>query len=262
MMSPSALMEFTPQSAMPTDGVDSGDGLTMSDDDVPICMDSGNPVSSQAEKTGSQWPVGNEGSPSGCGILHEEDRLAPLGGAPFDLRRGQDRVPQRDEGLGNEALGVGGRPLVEHPVVPGPHAGQRQVPVGRLQELGAPETGELGEEELGLHAVFVHGHHPLVDVEGCGRHVVEAPGEEVFAVTRLTLAEPSGPRVALEGNRVEAPFPFPPFDAGAPRHHAWRGVPELRIDVVVERVRGFHHMIVHGDELHLGPQHGYPPFVR
>src|SRR5271169_2065125 len=78
MRSPSALMEFTPQSAIPTDGVDSGDGLTMSDDEVPMCIDNGNPVSSQAEKTGSQWPVGNEGSPSGCGFSTKRIALLPL----------------------------------------------------------------------------------------------------------------------------------------------------------------------------------------
>src|SRR6185369_11082271 len=67
MRSPSALIEFTPHSAMPTDGVVSGDGFNRPDD-VPMCIESGNPVSVAAANTGSQWPLGNDGSPIGYGF--------------------------------------------------------------------------------------------------------------------------------------------------------------------------------------------------
>ena len=46
-------MELIPHSAMPTDGVVSGDGES-SPDDVPMCIDNGRPVSAAAANTGSQ----------------------------------------------------------------------------------------------------------------------------------------------------------------------------------------------------------------
>jgi hypothetical protein len=109
-----------------------------------------------------------------------------------------------------------------------------------------------------VDAIFIHGRHSLVNVEGGGRHVVEAPRVKVSAVAFLTFAEASGPGIALEGNRIEPPLPFPPFDPGLARHHPRREVPVLRVDVVDEGMRRFHDMVVHRDELHVGPQHDDP----
>ena len=62
---------------MPTDGVVSGDGR-IRPVEVPMCIDSGSPVSLQASNTGRQWPVGNDGSPSGCGFSTKSTAREPL----------------------------------------------------------------------------------------------------------------------------------------------------------------------------------------
>ena len=86
MRSPSALIEFTPHNAMPTDGVASGDGDS-SPDDVPMCIDSGRPVSAAAANTGSQCPVGNDGSPIGYGF---STKMMPF--EPFAAHRSISRA--------------------------------------------------------------------------------------------------------------------------------------------------------------------------
>ena len=186
--SPSALIEFTPHSATPTDGVASGDGDS-SPDDVPMCIDSGRSVSAAAANTGSQWPLGNDGRPIGIGVLDEDDSLRALRRAALDLARRERGVPQRDQRLRNEAVRVRGAPLVEHPVVPRLQAREREVLVDGFEETIAAEAWERREQQLGPHAVFIHRAHALVDVERGGDHVVVVAREQIVAPARFAVAE-------------------------------------------------------------------------
>ena len=122
-------------------------------------------------------------------VLDEQHRTRTLRGTALDLGDGCGDVPQRHEGLRDEALRVRRAPLVEHPVVPCPHHRGREVLVFGLEELRPAEAREGREQQLGPYAVFVHRADALVNVVRGGDHVVVAPGVEVVAVTAFAGAE-------------------------------------------------------------------------
>ena len=112
-------------------------------------------------------------------VLDEQHRPRSLAGTTLDLGDGRLHVPERNERLRDEPLGVCGAPLVEHPVVPGPHHREREVLVVRTEELSPAEAWERREQELGPHTVVVHRFHTLVHVVRGGDHVLVAAGVEV-----------------------------------------------------------------------------------
>ena len=238
---------------MPTDGVASGDG-DRSPDDVPMCIDNGRPVSAAAANTGSQWPLGNDGSPIGYGF---STKMIPF--EPFAAQRSisdrELRVPQRDQRLRDEAIRVGRAPLVDHPVVPRLHAREREVLVVGLEEAVAAEARERREQQLGPHAVFVHRAHPLVDVVRGRDHVVVAAGEEIAALARFAGPEAPSLRVPLELERIEPAFPLPTLHAGFRVDDARRLIAVARRDVIDEDVRRLDHVVVDGDELDVVGEH-------
>ena len=61
------------------------------------------------------------------GVLGEAQRVAALGRRASDLGGGQIGVPDDGHGHGDEPARVGAAPLVDVPVVVGPHQGERQV---------------------------------------------------------------------------------------------------------------------------------------
>ena len=83
-------------------------------------------------------------------VLGERHRVAALVGAAPHLGGRQLGVPQRDHRERDEAaLAVTGAPLVDHPVVVGLDAEQRQLLVVALQERLAAEAGQRVREADG-----------------------------------------------------------------------------------------------------------------
>ena len=116
------------------------------------------------------------GEPEPGRDLGERDGAhAALGVAP-GLGRGRLGVPQRDEAQRDVVTRRRGAPLLDHPVVVGPHTGQAQLLVGVLVE-GLPAKAREGRE--GQRAVgVVEGQvlDPLVALEAARAHLVVGGG--------------------------------------------------------------------------------------
>ena len=222
-MSPSALIEFTPHSAMPTDGVASGDGRS-NPDDVPMCIDSGRPVSAAAANTGSQWPDGNDGRPIGYGFSTKLTAFDPFAAQRSISRAASCGSHNGISDLRDEPVGVGRAPLVEHPVVPGLDARERELFVVGFEEPVPAEARERREQQLGPHAVFVHGAYAFVDVVRARDHVLVAAREEIVALAGLARRGTSvcSRCPGTTARRTALPTPIPALAAPA-RRSAVRG---------------------------------------
>ena len=108
-------------------------------------------------------------------VLGEGDGVAALGRAAADLGGGQLGVPQRDHGERDEpALAVAGAPLVDHPVVVGLHAEERELLVVALEEGLAAEAGQrVREADRRVDVVGVHVGQPLGLLPAPGADLVE-----------------------------------------------------------------------------------------
>ena len=130
------------------------------------------------------------------------------------------RIPQRDQAERNQASAGAGAPLLDHPVVVGPHAQQGELTIGGLEERLPAEARKRREAERRLGVVEVHvletfrhevraRHHVLVGDARQADLFAGHPDGGVEAGERPAevLVEPPvdrRPRVAgLSGNRGE-----------------------------------------------------------
>ena len=166
-------------------------------------------------------------------------REATLGVAA-DLRRGQYRIGQVGDPERDDALGMARVPLLEEPVVPGPHTGQAQLTVVGVEEDPATEPGDHGRE---VHRrpdpVDVHVVHAGVHVVTARTHLVEAERLEAVGLRTATghrVHPDLGVAPALELPHL---MPLGCFDdAGGP-------VGQCGGQPVLERVGGLHDVVVH-----------------
>ena len=100
-------------------------------------------------------------------VAGEEDAAVAEAGGAVDLLGGLFDVPEGDRGVGDEAFGGGGDP-VGLEVVPGADAIEHELGFLELEEALGAEARDVGVEDLGVDAGFVHQLDPLVDVEGGG----------------------------------------------------------------------------------------------
>ena len=144
--------------------------------DEPTCRHTTVPVSSHAAMSGSQWPVCNDGQPEQVGRLGERHRLEPARRVAADLLRADLGVEEVRDLQRDHASGRVRRPVLDDPVVPGPHAGQRELGVvGELLEALARESGEERREaHRRVDAVHVHVGDAGADVPRAAAHLVEA----------------------------------------------------------------------------------------
>ena len=138
--------------------------------------------------------------PQRVGVLGEGHGVAAPGGARPDLGGGQLGVPQRDHRERDEpALAVAGAPLVDHPVVVGLDAGQREVGVAALSldpllvERLAAEAGErVGEADRRLDVVGVHVGQPVLLDPAAAADLVEGGRGDVEVVEARPRPTASG----------------------------------------------------------------------
>ena len=95
--------------------------------DVPKCMHSGSPASSTAASTGSQARLCQLGQAQGRRVLGEAHRLGSPRGSPLDLGHARRHVPEREQHERDLTAGIEAAPLVDHEVVVGLHAEQREA---------------------------------------------------------------------------------------------------------------------------------------
>ncbi len=175
------------------------------------------------------------------GVLGEAERVAALGRRAPHLGGGLLGAPDRGHGHGDEAAGVGAAPLVDVPVVVGPHEGVRQVDVVAEERAGR-EGGERGEVHRGQHAAGVHVLDPLVDVVAAGPHLVEAL--RLHAVLLLGAAGHGVERRGLHHDLAELPH----VGALVVAHQLGRPVEVLGVEVVDEEVGRLDEVVVDTDE--------------
>ena len=110
--------------------------------------------------------VVDRGQAERFGVLGERERGRALGRAPLHLDCGSCRVPERDDDQRDVAAGHRAAPLVDHPVVVGLHAVQRELLVGRFPEHLPAEARERREAERAEDAGAVHVVEPRHGVVG------------------------------------------------------------------------------------------------
>src|SRR4030095_6101349 len=117
-----------------------------------VHVDGGGRLGAGGEERGPEPRVDRRQGQGGRGLAEAHRVDAPLRVAAH-LGGGQVGVPQRHDDQRDEPAGVVAAPIVDHPVVVGPHAGQAEVVVLGLGEGLAAEAGEGGEAERGLDVV-------------------------------------------------------------------------------------------------------------
>ena len=128
--SPAATRALTGKSVGSSSKGGSGDG-SGAHDEAPVCRQTTVPVSSQAAKKGSHWPLKMEGRPQLGRELGKAHRLeAPRGVAPH-LVGGHGDIGQVGQLQRDDPFGIGAGPDVVVPVVEGPQTGQAQILVPR-----------------------------------------------------------------------------------------------------------------------------------
>ena len=106
------------------------------------------------------------------GAFAERNGAHAAGGVAIDLLDREVDVPQRDQTQRDEATVGAAAPFVDHPVVVGLHAQQRELFVlGVLEELPA-EAGVVGEAQRRLDVVHVHVGQPCLRLPATGAHLV------------------------------------------------------------------------------------------
>ena len=180
----------------------------------------------------------DRGEPEGLGVLRERDRRRALRRAPLDLASARDRVPQREDDQRDEAAGCRAAPLVDHPVVVGLHAEERELLVLGLPEDLTAEPGERREAERPEDPGAVHVH------DTCDRVVRRRPHLRVGHGKRRELF------LALPG-RYRQPRRGHPLVLVHPRvvgEHPRADVAVLRGEPVDPDVRRLDHVVVDRDQ--------------
>ena len=202
-------------------------------------------------------------------VLGERDGEAAAVGVAAHLGGGQLGVPQRDHAERDEAaLAVAGAPLVDHPVVVGLHAEEREVLVLALVERLAAEAGErVREADRRLDVVGRHVEQPVLLDPAAGADLVEGDRGDV----ELLEVE----RRAQLGERVDEVVVEPPvaqlaaLDAllvgeDAALEAELGGValdPGRPVEVLLRQPVGpeggrLHHVVVDGDDEREVSRHG------
>ena len=214
----------------------------------------------------------------GIRVLGEADRVAALGGAAVDLLRRELGVPQRDDRQRDQAtFPVARAPLVDHPVVVGLDAEERELLVGALEERLAAEPGQhVREADRRLDVVGVHVGEPFGELPATGADLVEGdrgvvevgeadggrqPRERVHEV----VVEPEVAPVAVLGALVVREDAADEGELRLVAHDARRTVRVLRREPVRPQVGGLHDVVVGRDDardVSHGPMLPRPPCGR
>jgi hypothetical protein len=110
------------------------------------------------------------------GTLRKGDCANTPSGVAIHLRGGELGVPQRDDLQGKQALPIRSHPLLDHPVIVGSDAKEREFLIWRVQESLAGESREVGKAEAGLYPGYVHILQALGRVVAAAPHVFECDG--------------------------------------------------------------------------------------
>jgi len=149
---------------------------------------------------GSQWgSVPQRGQVHEVGSLRESHRNETPLRVSMNLVDGEPRVCEIGDAAGNDPSWMWGVPLLEDPIVPGPHTGQSDFPVlGRRKNTPA-EAGDLrGEVHLRPDSAEIHVGHARVRVVATRPHLIEAKGFE-FDRLRPTTGDRVHSDLGVEG---------------------------------------------------------------
>ncbi len=221
-------------------------------------MHSGSPASSTAASTGSQARLCQLARPRGAGFSGKLTALAPLEAVRSTSATHAADVPEREQHERDLTAGIEAAPLVDHEVVVGLHAEQREVAVPALEEAGAGEAGEGGEAQLGPDAVEVH-------VLATGRRVVAA-GDHLAEPDRSALALGILPGHGVVLHRGVGPaLHHPDLVTGPglarPRlHDAGAGLPVPGRQAVLPHARVLQEVVVDRDQPGIRGEHRLPTF--
>ena len=154
----------------------------------------------------------------GLGLPGPQHGLVTLRGTALDLLHGLANIPERCRHDGNQSLRIFAAPIDEKVVV-GAHALEHELGLLQPQETPRTEPAEVGIEDLGVDALFVHQREAGLGVVGARRNVVvavrdigEAPvearhGVEAGAAAHLVADHPKvAPVDFLDVGDEVAPF--------------------------------------------------------
>ena len=151
------------------------------------------PSSTRARHIGSQCSPWKLGRPSVAGFSVKVSEWQPFAATRRISSALSLGVPQHGNRHRDEAPGIGAAPLVDVPVVVGPHDREGQVLVLGGQEEPAGERRERREAHGRQDPAGAHVLHPLVDVEAARAHLVEGGG-----VDAVLLLGPTGDGVEAD----------------------------------------------------------------
>ena len=159
--------------------------VIVSCDDEPMCRHTTVPSSLTAFQNGSQCVAVVARPAELLGVLRERDGVAALLRHAAHLVGHELRVPDGRDRQRDEAAGVRAAPLVDVPVVVGPHHRQGDVLVLGAAEQLAAELREAREAHRAEHAVGVHVGDALVDVLAALAHLGEGRRLDAVLLGRL-----------------------------------------------------------------------------
>ncbi len=194
--------------------------------------------------------VGVDAGPAQLGrVLGKGHGMGALGRRASHFGGQHLRVPDGRERTGDEPARIAAAPVVDVPIVVGPHQGQRQVLVFGAGEELAAELGEGREAQRTQHAVGIHVLHPLVDVVAAGTQLLERGRLEA-----VLLGRPAGHRV--EGHvGQDVPFVEPGVGAVLVGDELGGQVHVLGREMALEEVRRLDHVVVHTHHDHVVDLH-------
>ena len=132
------------------------------------------PSSRSGSSAGRAWP----------GSRRTRRRCTPAGCVAPDLGGRELDVPQRHEAERDQPTVGVAAPLLDHPVVVGPHAGEGEVLVLALGERLAAEPGHRREAQRTLDVVDVHVREASLRLVATGAHLVVGDRRQGHLVAR------------------------------------------------------------------------------
>ena len=141
--------------------------------------------------------------------LAERDGAYPARGVAAYLLRRKFGVPERHQAERHEPATGPAAPLLDHPVVVGLHAQQRELTVLAVQEDLAGEARIVRVAELRLHVVAIHVGEAVLLLPAAGAHLLERDAGEADLVGGIARGgdEPL--------HRIAVVLVAPPGDIGA-----------------------------------------------
>ena len=161
-------------------------------------------------------------------------------------------VPERDDAQRDEPPGSDAAPVLEVPVVVGPHADEREILVLGLGEHLAAQPRERREAHRTQHPVGVHVVDPFADVPAPGAHLFETGRIDAVLVPR-----PTGDGIQADVRELPAVV-HPDVVACVGAHDSGNVVagPVLRRKMAIEHARGLDHVVIDTDEDEVFYLHG------